>query len=118
MTTLTQSGAAVHPVALMHADEYRDGKISRREFLTRATSLGITATAAYGLIGAVSPAKAGGHAQQGGTIRVQMSVRALKDPRTADWSEIANQTRGTLEYLVEYENDGSFVPMLLEGWAR
>ena len=116
MTTLTQSGAAVHPVALMHADEYRDGKISRREFLTRATSLGITATAAYGLIGAVSPAKAGGHAQQGGTIRVQMSVRALKDPRTADWSEIANQTRGTLEYLVEYENDGSFIPMLLEGW--
>ena len=44
MTTLTQSGAAVHPVALMHADEYRDGKISRREFLTRATSLGLTAT--------------------------------------------------------------------------
>jgi hypothetical protein len=35
-----------------------------------------------------------------------MSLRALKDTRTADWSEIANFTRGWLEYLVEYNNDG------------
>jgi peptide/nickel transport system substrate-binding protein len=40
----------------------------------------------------------------------------LKDPRTADWSQIANVTRGWLEYLVEYNNDGSFRGMLLEGW--
>src|SRR6056297_729069 len=45
-----------------------------------------------------------------------MSVRALKDTRTYDWSEIGNQTRGTLEYLVEYNNDGSFRGMLLDSW--
>ncbi len=106
----------VHPAALMHADEYREGKISRREFLTRATALGVTATAAYGLIGATQPAQAAGHAQMGGTLRVQMQIKALKDTRTADWSEIANATRGTLEYLVEYNNDGSVRGMLLESW--
>ena len=106
----------IHRAALMHAEEYREGKISRREFLTRATALGVATTAAYGLIGAAAPAKAGSHAAMGGTMRIQQEVRGLKDPRTYDWSQIANYTRGTLEYLVEYNNDGSFTPMLLEGW--
>ncbi|NNL46870.1 MAG: ABC transporter substrate-binding protein, partial [Acidimicrobiia bacterium] len=80
------------------------------------TALGVASTAAYGLIGATQPARAGSHAQMGGTLRIQQEVRALKDPRTWDWSQIANYARGTLEYLVEYNNDGTFTPMLLEGW--
>ena len=106
----------IHPAALMHAEEYREGKISRREFLTRATALGVATSAAYGLIGANAPVQASSHAKMGGTMRIQMEVRALKEPRVYDWSQIANYTRGTLEYLVEYNNDGSFKPMLLEGW--
>ncbi len=106
----------IHPAALMHADEYRAGKLSRREFLTRATALGVASATAYGLIGASAPARAAGHAQMGGTLRIQMEVRGLKDPRVYDWSQIANYTRGTLEYLVEYNNDGTFTPMLLESW--
>ncbi|MEM1065437.1 MAG: ABC transporter substrate-binding protein [Pseudomonadota bacterium] len=116
MTVETPKPAAQHWAANMYAEECRDGKLSRREFLTRATALGLTSTAAYGLIGADAPANAAGHAQEGGTIRVQMTVRGLKDTRTADWSEIANQTRGSLEYLVEYNNDGTFRGMLLESW--
>jgi peptide/nickel transport system substrate-binding protein len=45
-----------------------------------------------------------------------MTVYAPKDPRTYDWTEFAYVSSGWLEYLVEYNNDGSFVPMLLEGW--
>ena len=45
-----------------------------------------------------------------------METKAVKDPRTADWSQIANFTRGWLEYLVEYENDGSLRGMLLDSW--
>ena len=100
----------------MHAEECREGKISRREFLTRATALGVATSAAYGLIGASAPVQASSHAKMGGTMRIQMEVRALKEPRVYDWSQIANYTRGTLEYLVEYNNDGSFKPMLLERW--
>lgn len=112
----TPKMAGVHPAAQMHAEEFAKGKLSRREFLTRATALGVSATAAYGLIGMAAPAKAGGHAQQGGTIRMQMEVRGLKDPRTYDWTQIATFTAGWLEYLVEYNSDGSFEGMLLESW--
>ncbi|MEM7778637.1 MAG: ABC transporter substrate-binding protein, partial [Pseudomonadota bacterium] len=105
----------VHPAAKMHADEYAEGKISRREFLTRATALGVTTTAAYSLIDA-APARAGGHAQAGGTLRHQMEVRGLKEPRVYDWPQIANLMRGNFEYLVEYNNDGSVRGMLLESW--
>jgi len=115
MTQSTTTRTA-HPAAKMYADEYRAGYIGRREFLTRATALGVATTAAYGLIGASAPAIAGGHAKKGGTLRMQMEVRALKDPRTYDWSQIACFTNGWLEYLVEYNNDGSFRGMLLESW--
>ncbi|WP_417816971.1 ABC transporter substrate-binding protein [Tritonibacter scottomollicae] len=116
MTTTTLKSSTTHWAAEMHAQELKSGKLSRREFLTRATALGVSAVAAYGMIGLTAPARAAGDMQEGGTIRVQMNVRGLKDPRTYDWSEIGNESRGTLEYLVEYNNDGSFTPMLLESW--
>lgn len=118
MKHTTFKSKPVHKAALMYADEYKSGKLSRREFLTRTTGLGVSAAAAYALGGLGAPAQAQAQATpaEGGTLRCQMSLRALKDTRTADWSEIANQTRGTLEYLVEYNNDGSFRGMLLEDW--
>ncbi|MFO7919208.1 MAG: ABC transporter substrate-binding protein [Nioella sp.] len=106
----------IHPAAHRLARECRDGQLSRREFLTRATTLGVTATAAYGLIGLAAPSRATAQPVQGGTIRIQSDVRALKDPRTYDWPQMSNYSRGWLEYLVEYQRDGSFQPMLLEGW--
>ena len=116
MTNDTINGAPVHWAAKMHAKEVFDGKLDRREFLTRATALGVTSAAAYGLIGLQAPAQAMSHVQAGGTMRVQMSVRELKDPRIYAWSEMGNQSRGTLEYLVEYNSDGTFRGMLLESW--
>ena len=106
----------IHPVAEMYAAEHKAGEMDRREFLTRATALGVATPVAYGMLGLNAPAKAAGHAKKGGTLRMQMEVRALKDPRTYDWSQIAAFTNGWLEYLVEYNNDGSFRGMLLESW--
>ncbi len=54
--------------------------------------------------------------QDGGTLRIETYVRAVKDPRTADWTQIANFTRGWLEYMVEYNRDGTVRGMLLESW--
>ncbi|TKA95746.1 ABC transporter substrate-binding protein [Cereibacter changlensis] len=106
----------VHPAARAYAAEVRAGSMSRREFLTRASALGVASTAAYSLLGLVAPAAQAQEAKSGGTLRMEMETKALKDPRTADWSQIANFTRGWLEYLVEYNNDGTFRGMLLESW--
>ena len=98
--------------------ESGDG-VSRREFLALASVFGASTVTAYGMLGMVAPsvAEAGGHAkQEGGTLRFQTEVRALKDPRTYDWSQIANYSRGWLEYLVEYNNDATFTGKLVESW--
>lgn len=105
-----------HPAATDYAAEVAAGTLSRREFLTRATSLGLTAAAAYGLLGLKQPARAAAHAQRGGILRIESTVKALKDPRTYDWPQMSNFTRGWLEYLVEYQIDGTFAPSLLESW--
>ena len=105
-----------HPAAEMYAREYKAGQLSRREFLVRSTALGLSAAAAYSLIG-LKPAMAQrATPEAGGSLRIQMEILALKDPRTYDWSEMANVTRGLIEYLVEYNRDGTFSGMLLESW--
>ncbi len=108
---------ALHPAAVMHAQEVRDGKLDRREFLVRTTALGVSAAAAYGLLGLDAPAAMAEEMTMGGTLRMNMETKALKDPRLFDWSELANFARGWLEYLVEYNNDGSLRGMLLESWT-
>ena len=117
MKDLTPESKPIHPAARMYARECQEGKLSRREFMTRATALGVAATAAYGLIGATAPGAARADTpQMGGSLRMQMDIKAQRDPRTWDWSELANVCRGWLEYLVHYERDGSVVPVLLESW--
>ena len=110
------ASSTLHPAAQMYAEEVRAGTLSRREFLARSTALGVSAAAAYGLIGMNAPAVAQETPVAGGTLRMSMETKGLKDPRTADWSQISNFTRGWLDYLVEYNNDGSIRGMLLEGW--
>ena len=113
---MTQDNNFMHPAAEMYASEEKAGKLDRREFISRATALGVSTVAAYGLLGLDAPAVAGGHAKMGGTIRMQMDVKAMKDPRTHDWTQISIFSAGWLEYLVEYNSDGSFKPMLLSSW--
>ncbi|MEQ5868739.1 ABC transporter substrate-binding protein [Sagittula sp. NFXS13] len=108
-----------HPAARMYAKELQGGALDRREFLTRTTALGLSASAAYVLGGLAQPAEAESHVppgETGGTLRIQQEVRPIKDPRTYDWPQIANFTRGWLEYLVEYNRDGSLRGMLLDSW--
>ncbi len=113
--TESNSTDVLHPAATMYLGEFRAGKLSRREFMTRTTALGVSAAAAYGLIGLTSPAAAQ-DATVGGILRIGMETKALKDPRTADWPQIANVYRGWLEYLVQYNPDGSFEGRLLESY--
>ncbi|AXI52073.1 MAG TPA: diguanylate cyclase [Sulfitobacter pontiacus] len=115
MTFLTRTGTPLPAAIHASAEAAKRDPVSRREFLALASAFGATATTAYAMIGMAAPAHAAAH-KSGGTVRMQMEVRALKDPRTYDWSQIANITRGWLEYLAIWENDGTFTPALLESW--
>ncbi|MEM1363274.1 MAG: ABC transporter substrate-binding protein [Pseudomonadota bacterium] len=110
--------SGIHSAARMFAEEHLSGLMSRREFLSRATALGVTTTAAYGLIG-LKPAKALTEwvvPPKGGSLRIQMQVLGQKDPRTYDFTQMYNLMAGVLELLIEAKPDGTFVGSLLEGW--
>ena len=118
MSFFTRTGKPLPQSILDSAEAAKKDPVNRREFLALASAFGATAATAYSMIGMAAPANAAAHAAKkaGGTMRMQMEVRALKDPRTYDWSQIANYSRGWLEYLAIYENDGTFTPGLLESW--
>ncbi len=118
MTFFTRTGSKL-PDHLDHSAQTVRAKAdahSRREFLSMATAFGASAATAYAMLGQTRPAYAAGTPVAGGTARIQGELRALKDPRTYDFNMLANMTRGWLEYLVQYENDGTFRPKLLESW--
>ncbi len=115
----TINNEPVHATIEQLVDDCKAGKTSRREFLALASTFGLTAAAAYGAIGLSLPseASAAAHAKKGGTLRILQTVRAGKDPRTFDWSELANVQRGIIEYLVQYNRNSTFEGKLLESWS-
>ena len=118
MKFLTRTGKPLPQSVLNSAENAKKDPVNSREFLAIASAFGATSATAYAMLGMAAPAHAAAHAnlKEGGTVRMQMEVRALKDPRTYDWSQIANFSRGWLEYLAIWENDGTFTPGLLESW--
>lgn len=116
MTFFTRTGKPLPKSITESAGKVGNDPVNRREFLALASAFGATTATAYSMLGMAAPAHAESHAQMGGTVRIQQEVRALKDPRTYDWSQIANFSNGWLEYLVAWENDGTFTPVLLESW--
>lgn len=95
---------------------FRSGRIGRREFLASLAALGVSAAGARALGGlAVTPAAAQ-EPQTGGTLRVSMTVKNWRDPRTFDGVEMSNIARQCNEYLVRWNSDFTFEPWLLEAW--
>ncbi|RKF16670.1 ABC transporter substrate-binding protein [Roseovarius spongiae] len=121
MTWLTRSGRPLPPAITGQAAGMAADPVNRREFLALASSFGASTATAYAMLGLAQPARAqaadaNAAPSERTDVRIQMEVRPLADPRTFDWFQAANVTRGWLEYLVSYENDGTFRPQLLEAW--
>jgi peptide/nickel transport system substrate-binding protein len=115
MTFTTRTGKPLPASITNSARDAQENPVNRREFLALASAFGATTATAYAMIGLPAPAAAA-TPKRGGTVRVQQDVLGLKDPRTYDWNQISNFSRGWLEYLVHYENDGTFTPRLLDSW--
>ncbi|MFK0687542.1 ABC transporter substrate-binding protein [Mesorhizobium sp. IMUNJ 23033] len=117
MTLFRSNGDRVPGAIEAMAKKTRAGHMDRREFLALASAFGASTAFAYGMIGLAAPTKAlADEPKKGGTLHVAMSVKAQKDPRTYDWTEMANVTRCWLEPLVRYTHQFTFEPVLLESW--
>ena len=119
MNFFKRNGKALPDHVHKSARSARKGSVmDRREFIATASVFGATVASAYGMLGMPTPATAAvtGTPKMGGTLRMQLGIHPLKDPRAFDWTELAYITSGWLEYLVEYNSDGSFNPRLLAGW--
>jgi peptide/nickel transport system substrate-binding protein len=109
-----------HPYIPELVEDLRKKKVDRREFLRTSTLLGLSATAAYGIVGQITgqslmPAA---HAAtgKGGILRVSMAVQEMTDPATFAWGPKANVARQFIEYLTITGPDNITRPYLAEKW--
>ncbi|MBZ9765972.1 ABC transporter substrate-binding protein [Mesorhizobium sp. CA6] len=119
MAIYKSNGDRVPDHILKMAEEAKSGGVDRREFLAMASVFGASTAMAYGMLGLAAPTPARAEdvqGKKGGVLKVAMSIKDPKDPRTADWSEISNAERQALEPLVKYTKEYTFAPYLLASW--
>ena len=114
---MTQEDQTIHPHIPELVNQLKKGEIDRRQFVQSAAVLGVSAAAAYAMVGAM-PRKA--HAQDkpkfGGNLRVSMNVKDVADPATFDWGEKGNVVRHVVEPLVQVDKNNVAQPHLAESW--
>ncbi|MFE0017509.1 ABC transporter substrate-binding protein [Mesorhizobium sp. NPDC059054] len=118
MTFLRRNGSPVPASVERLAQAAREGRYDRREFLAIASAIGASTAVAYAMLGISVPAMAqeAPTPKKGGTLKIAMFVKPLKDPRLFDWSEMSNVARQVVEPLVRYTRQATFEPILLESW--
>lgn len=108
----------VHPLIPEFFQQFKDGKMTRREFLRGATLLGLSATLAACAAPAPAPTvltPAGGIVR-GGTLSSAMELQLIDHPARVSWTQSSNVLRQVSEYLTLTGADNITRPYLLENW--
>ncbi len=107
-----------HPYIPELKEMFKNGRITRREFLWNSTMLGLSAAAAYAFVSPFTAKKAQAAApQRGGTWTCAMDLQLIDHPARLSWSEGANVVRQVAEYLSDTGPDNITRPMLCEKWT-
>jgi len=96
-------------------DLAKKGRISRRDFMAKATAMGVTAALATSVWNNSAQAAP----KRGGTMRFGSghgSTTDTLDPGTFANGGIIHQGYGMRNHLTEVNNDGTLIPELSEGW--
>lgn len=108
----------VHPLIPEFFQQFKDGKMTRREFLRGATLLGLSATLAACAAPTPTPTvltPAGGIVR-GGTLSSAMELQLIDHPARVSWTQSSNVLRQVSEYLTLTGADNITRPYLLENW--
>ena len=131
----------MHKLIPEYRELYRQGRISRREFLRYATLLGASFAAAQVMVGCapqappiqapaaptavppaaapastVAPAAAAGAPVRGGVLKVAARVQQIDHPARMSWHYQHAITRQVIDYLTYTNEKNVTVPWLLEKW--
>ena len=99
------------------AQQFKDGKVSRREFLRTSTLLGLSSAVAYSIVGLPETGTLTKSARAaGGTVRLSLRVQPIASPHTYSWIQDSMMSRNVIEYLTLTGSDNITRPWLAEKW--
>jgi len=99
-------------------DQWERRSISRREFLRTATLLGMSAAAAYRIVGLSPAALAAAQAlPQGGTVRIAHPIKDVSNPQALNWFQFADLTFPVVQTLTRIGADNVTRPHLAASWG-
>ncbi|MBN1180248.1 MAG: ABC transporter substrate-binding protein [Anaerolineae bacterium] len=119
----------MHPYIPELKEQYRQGKITRREFMRMAALLGLSMSGMATFLASCGPAETAtpeatavvpatvpaGGPRRGGTLRTVNNCLRMDDIATVQWAQY-NVYRNVAEFLAVTDWDNVTVPWLLESW--
>ncbi|MFN2358584.1 MAG: ABC transporter substrate-binding protein [Desulfotignum sp.] len=105
-----------HPQLAELAEQHRQGRVSRREFLRLSALVGVSVGAAT-IISPWSPSLVRASApRRGGMLKVASAVHKISNPVQISWGKTSNILRQVAEYLTITGTDNITRPLLAKDW--